>query len=196
MGYWNKKYAIEKKFNEKFDYPKCGGIYLWTRTEGELTYFYVGQAKNLHNRMLHYYMIRCGVVYPDRHFERSLKTHKNWKVEMLSVYENATKELLNEKESYYLNQLLAKPFYVSRNSVGISGGISYEDVRVLSNKKRSENIAKKAREEYKKLFSNLNIVVDGETMIKIEPIKTKKGAPSVKSSEAYKNLIELLKEEK
>lgn len=198
MSYWNKRYAIEKKFNEKYDYPKCGGIYLWKRTDGELTYFYVGQAMNLHKRMLDYYMIKCGVAYPKRHFEASLKNHKDWKLEFLAVVNEPTEERLNELESKYLKEYLAKPNYITRNSTGISDGISLTDKRVLSNKNRAENIAKKERETYKKLFSNLKIVCAdsdcGDKMITIQTFQTKKGKPTIKSLENIKKLIELIKE--
>lgn len=189
---WKKHYAIQNKFNttEGFKFKEVPGIYLWTRKDQESTYFYVGQAKNLKKRMFDYYQVKCGTKFPSRHFECSLKKHKDWTVEILCECDEFE---LNDLEKEFIKKYNNMPNYITRNTSGGVGEKDVVDVRIQSNFKRIEIIKRREQEKYTKLINNLDVIVSDETKnISVAPKKNKDGSFSVKSLDCWEEFKKLL----
>lgn len=149
MFNWRKYYAIKQKYDEEFSWVPCeSGIYLWYREEGKTTYFYVGQARNLHKRRFDYYLLQTGVSYPQRHFEASLKKHKDWHFKIL---ETCKEEELNDREKHWIDHYLSLPNHITRNDL-----IANQDI-VRSNAKRIHNVYNKTKKELAKLLNRVAI---------------------------------------
>lgn len=175
---WRKHYAIKKRFDTEFNWlTEEPGIYLWTREENGITYFYVGQAKNLKNRRFNYYCIECGLSYPTRHFEASLKKHKDWEFEVLDT---CAIEELDEREKYWIDHYNALPNHITRNDL-----IANQDI-VRSNAKRIHNVYTKYENNIKKMLKHLGINLGlGRHLIKIYPLVNKNGEWNKQSKKAF-----------
>lgn len=183
---WRKHYALKQKFNTEFNWlTEEPGIYLWTREENNITYFYVGQAKNLKNRRFNYYCIECGLSYPTRHFEASLKKHDDWEFKVL---ETCSIEELDEREKYYIDKFNAMPNYITRNDL-----MANQDI-VRSNAKRIQNVYTKYENNIKKMLKHLGISFnfDIDTII-FEVKRNKNGSENKQSKKAFDELTNWLK---
>ena len=184
---WRKHYAIKTKFDSEFNWlQELPGIYIWRRYDNNITYFYVGQAKNMKNRRFDYYKLECGLSYPTRHFEASLKKHKDWKFEVL---EFCHPDLLDEREKYWIDYYNAQPNYITRNDL-----IANNDI-VRSNAKRIHNVYTKYENNIKKMLKHLDIhemPIEYDTLsigVKIN----NNGKPNKQSQKAFEEFTNWLK---
>lgn len=183
---WRKRYAIKQRFDTEFNWlTEEPGIYLWKREDGDITYFYVGQAKNLKNRRFNYYCIECGLAYPTRHFEASLKKHKDWEFEVL---EKCPVEELDALEKKWIQYYLLQPNYITRNEL-----LAGNDI-VKSNAKRIHNVYTKYENNIKKMLKHLGISFnfDIDTII-FEVKRNKNGSENKQSKKAFNELTNWLK---
>lgn len=172
--------------------PNEPGIYLWTRIENNITYWYVGQAKCLRNRISDYYTLLRGGTYAKSHFQKSLLAHKDWKVEVLEV---CKVEELDKKEQDWIQIYLGKPYHQARNST--LGG--QNGTKALG--ERSKYAPKKHRNEFREvLFKELTNTIphlkitQNNTFMKFEVKKNKNGSNnklSEKALEKLKNFLSL-----
>ena len=162
---WRKQYAIKAKHDSEFNWiPEIPGIYLWTRKDEEInkTYFYIGQAINLKNRHFDYYQLQCGLAYPGRHFEASLKAHKDWKYEILEKCPRDVQDVkhwLNTREAFLIKEYMKKDNYITRND-----SLTGRDV-VTSNKKRVDKIEASYKTKLKTLLKRLEFRTDNNCIV-------------------------------
>lgn len=181
---WRKHYALKTKFDSEFNWLQdLPGIYIWRRYENNITYFYVGQAKNMKNRRFDYYKLECGLSYPTRHFEASLKKHKDWVFEVLEYCNPA---LLNEREKYWIDYYNALPNHITRNDL-----IANQDI-VRSNAKRIDKVYTKYENNIKKMLKHLDIQQLG-SHLHINVALKKNGEPNIKSQKCFEDFINWLK---
>lgn len=186
---WKKQYAIKAKHDREYSWiPEIPGIYLWTRCDEKINkiYFYIGQAINLKNRHFDYYKLQCGLSYPGRHFEASLKAHKDWKYEILEKCPRDVMDIkhwLNTREAFLIKEYMKKDNYITRND-----SLTGRDV-VTSNKKRVDKIEATYKTKLKTLLKRLEFKTD-DNLILIKIKKNKDGSNN-KVSEAA--LIQLIK---
>ena len=192
---WRKKFAIEKQYNETIgkDIPHSAGIYLWTRKDADITYFYVGQAKDINKRRFDYYSIQCGLSYPTRHFEASLKKHKDWE---FMIIELCAQWSLDDREQYWIKHYLAQPNFITRNEL-----LAGKDI-VKSNSKRIDQVIKKYENKLIKLLKKCNVWNNNELKdmpntysneICIYPKENKNGEINKNSQNAFNELSKWLK---
>lgn len=188
---WRKAYALKKRYNSEFNWlTDQSGIYLWTREENGITYFYVGKAKNIKKRRFDYYCIECGLSYPTRHFEASLKKHKDWE---FTVLETCPIEMLDEREKYWIAHFNAKPNHITRNDL-----LAGKDI-VKSNANRIQNVYRRYEKELIAMLKHLNVErylkdFHKEKKIVITPVMKKDGTgPTKLSAVAFDNFNEWLR---
>ena len=175
--------AIYAKFEKEYkDIPHTSGIYLWTRQENNITYFYIGQAEDLNKRRFDYWCLEKRLTYPHRHFEASLIKHKDW---IYQIKEFCSKDELKERE-YWIDYYNALPNHITRNTA-----IAGQDI-VQSNAKRIDRVLNRYKDKLNKYIENLDVQVNNDNItIKIK--KLKDGKTNAKISEAaFNNLIEEL----
>lgn len=187
----NKYFAIRSIGQKKFtNIPTSSGIYLWKRINGDITYWYVGQAKNLKNRRIDYYLVQCGATYPKRHFEASLKAHKDWG---FSILEQTPIDKLNEREQFWIKEYLKKPLHITRNSTlgGQNGTKAISERSTYAPKKHINEFRDTLERSLYKYLSHLKIV-SKNTSIEISTKNKKDGSPtalSLKALEFVKNFL-------
>ena len=184
MGFnWKFRYVLQQQHEKEFSYiPKKPGIYLWTRTEDGNTYFYVGQAKNLFSRHFNYYCLLKGLTYPTRHFEASLKKHKDWTYKILECCEEKD---LDKNEQYWIKYYNSLPNCITRNEL-----LAGNDI-VRSNYRRIKQIENKRDRALKECLDRLDYTFDHNSL-KISVKMNKKGTFNQISLKAYQKLLELL----
>lgn len=187
----NKYFAIRSIAQKKFiNVPSTSGIYLWKRIDNDITYWYVGQAKNIKNRRIDYYLVQSGATYPKRHFECSLKSHKDWE---FSIIETCNVENLNEREQYWIKEYLKKPLHITRNStIGGQNGTKALGERSKYTPKKHINEFRDTLERtlYKNL-SHLNLV-SKNACIEIRPKTKKDDSPTALGLKALEFVKEFL----
>lgn len=184
------RWAIRSKLEKKFlDIPTSSGIYLWTRTEGEFTYFYIGKAKNLRNRRVDYEMVISKINHPTRHFEASLRAHNDWKYQIIE--KDLLIDKLDEREQYWFKFYLAKG-WITRNEM--SGGTTNSEKvgsdTVHSNYKRIKRMEEKYYEKLKSYKNHLNISGTSDTIMFRAKYK-KDGTPTEMSRKKLGEICEL-----
>lgn len=187
----NKYFAIRSRAQVKFqDITSKSGLYLWKRVDGDITYWYVGQAKNLKNRRIDYYLVQSGATYPKRHFEASLKAHKDWEFSILELCEL---DKLNEREQYWIREYLKKPLHITRNSTlgGQEGAKAISERSAYAPKKHINEFRDTLERSLYKYLYHLEIVAKNAS-IEIRTKNKKDGSPtslSLKALEFVKNFL-------
>ena len=170
--------AIQSKFEKEYkDIPHTSGIYLWTRQEDNITYFYIGQAEDLNKRRFDYWRLEKKLTYPTRHFEASLIKHKDW---VYQIKELCSKDKLNEREKYWIDYYNALPNHITRNTA-----IAGQDI-VQSNAKRIDRVLNRYKNKLNKYIENLDVQINKDNII-IKIKKLKDGKTNAKISEAAFN---------
>lgn len=196
MSFNNAKYfAIKNKAQSKFsNIPTSSGIYLWKRVDGDITYWYVGQAKNIRNRRIDYYLVQCGAVFDGRHFALSLKAHKDWE---FSILEQTPIDKLNEREQFWIKEYLSKPFHITRNKTiggqGETKGLG--DRRQKSLAKQKNMFRDKVLRDLYKTTTKLK-VEQTDTFMRFTVLFKKDGSPTVASKKALEFLKHFLLDNK
>ena len=122
-------YAIKKANEERIlkicpDCPKTSGIYFLIRKEEGFKYCYIGQARNLIERLGNH------LSGYQQHIDRSLKKHGLWSEENPTGWEVFTLrfpiDVLDEKEQYYIKKY-ANAGYQLRN-VESGGNLGKTDI--------------------------------------------------------------------
>lgn len=194
MSFNPKRYWAIKNQAEKClaNVPDKSGIYIWKRQDNNITYWYVGQAKSLRKRFVDYYLIKSGVAFDKRHFALSLKAHKDWKV---SILELCDVDKLNEREQYWINEYLGKPYHQTRNST--LGGQNGTKVLGERTKTTATKQKKAFREEfYKGMSKHLGHldIEQNEGFLCFKTKKNKNGSENQLSIRALEYLKKVLLE--
>ena len=168
MNKFIEKQIIAKKMiapiiqeNEK---TKGAGIYLYERTDEKgVTYFYIGLAVNIYNRQISHWngFQRIDISMRKRGF-KSDKNPYGWGFKIL---EYCSKDLLEQKEQYWIMEYLkqGKQTY-NLNYGGNKGKTNTFDKERKGYKQGVENGYEKARNEVKVFFEKyLDFTIKGNT---------------------------------
>lgn len=183
----DKKINIVKEFleNREFDtllLNSCLKDFQQTDWNEELTTWYVGQAKNLRKRRMDYYEIKCGVKWPTRWFESSLKAHDDWQ---FKIIEQCPENELDIREFMWIWTYMSKPNHVTRNESLIK-----KDV-VKSNTKRINKVIERYEREISEHLGRLSTVF-GNDEIKFVVKRNKDGSLNKLSLNSFNEITNKL----
>lgn len=179
-------FAIKKRNRERIlacnsRVPEDSGIYILTRFDGTFKYAYVGQAKNLLERLANH------LQGYEQHIDLSLKTHnlysetnqQGWQIQVFKY----PVEQLNDMEKYYTEKM-ANLGYQLRNKTGGSQGKGKQGI--APNKER-KGFRQGLQEGYEKCQKEVIVMFEKylDFVIKGKPNKTKE-----KQLEKFKYFLE------
>ena len=179
-------FAIKKRNRERIlacnpNIPETSGIYIFTRYDGGFKYAYVGQAKNLLERLADH------LNGYNQHIDLSLKTHKLYSNENKNGWQIQTfkypLEQLNEMEQYYIEKM-ANLGYQLRNKTSGSQGKGKQGI--APNKER-KGFKQGLEQGYEKCQKEVIVMFEKylDFVIKGKPNKTKE-----KQFEKFKYFLE------
>lgn len=160
-------YAIKKANEERIlkvchDCPKTSGIYFLIRKEEGFKYCYIGQARNLIERL------GSHLAGYQQHIDRSLKKHGLWSEENPTGWEVFTLkfpvDVLDEKEQYFI-QKYANSGYQMLNVTSGSQGKGKTDI---GERKPSRGYYDGKMEGEKHLARELKHIIDTHLVISLK----------------------------
>ena len=165
---------------------RMSGIYLWERTdENGITWFYVGQAKNIYERQVGHYngFDRLDKSLHKRGF-KSLQNPHGWTFQILRTCEES---LLNDYETYYIVYYMRQGKQAYNKTYG-SQGAGKEIIYTKEQKGYRQGLQRgyeNARRDVRRLFAKyLRFDIEGD------PNKNK-----LKAYEKFKSFLEDSNEE-
>ena len=191
MNSFNRKqyWAIKNHFDKVDNTTTQSGIYLWSRVnKNNILCTYVGQAKNIKERKFNYYAVLCGIDYPKKHFEQSLKFYKNdvnpWKHEVLEL---CPIDKLDEREKYWIEYYDNKEYCDCYNITHAS----HDKIRTTA--KKYDKYLNVYKERFSTLLKRLNVEISEDNII-INMKKNKDNTNNKLSKDALFEIKEELKE--